>query len=237
MENENYFSWLNDEDSRFLKKWLLWIQTHPSSDLRFNKELKPIRRDILKNLANNILDGKWRSIDIQSIRPLFWSYFRNNKKIPNSKNFDNIKIAIDWETVDISLNESIKLLNFIKSQIDLVLAEILEYRKMFFDDTSDIIYSTGEYSLSYDEQNKHYLSFLENRFLQYGNDFDKDIVDIKKIIYYLILANKLRYESVLYKFSFSGIVQKEFVNIPPSVFLGIIKALELNSNQDLIRKI
>jgi hypothetical protein len=224
------------ENEKFLNNSLLWIKTHPDRNVKFNNQLKPIRRDILDNLKFHITEGDWKLIDANYFKSYFWAYFEKNKDIPNFDVFKNINIRLD-DGSDISLINYIKILNIIRSNINLVITDIQWFKKTFFVDDSQPVYSIWEYSMSIDDQKTRYNSFLQNRFAQYNLTFKNGSSKIKNIMYCYVLKNKFK-NSDFFDFSESkSVIYNNWLPVKLNILSQIIEMLGIWESTYITKKI
>ncbi len=231
LENENW-----KENDKFLNNTLLWIKAHPDRNVKFNNQLKPIRRAILDNLKLNVTEGNWKCINSNYFKSYFWAYFEKNKNIPVFDVFKNINVKLD-DGSDINLVNYIKILNIIKLNIDLAITDIQWFKKTFFVDDNQPVYSVWEYSLSIDDQITRYNSFLRNRFAQYNLTFKNGSSKIKNIIYCYILKNKFK-NSEFFDFSDSkSVIYNDWLAVKLNILSQILEMLGIPENTYIAKKI
>ncbi|MFZ2912318.1 MAG: hypothetical protein WAZ75_04490 [Candidatus Absconditicoccaceae bacterium] len=231
MEKDN-----GKENEKFLNNTLLWIKAHPDRNVNFNNQLKPIRRDILDNLKLNMTEGHGKCIDSNYFKSYFWAYLERNKNIPNFDVFKNINIRLNDDS-SINLVNYLKILNIIRSNIDLVITDIQGFKKTFFIDDSQPVYSVGEYSLNIDNQMTKYNSFLYNRFSQYNLAIKDGSYKLRNIMYCYVLKNKFKNADFFDLSGSESVIYQDGVSIKLNIFSQIIDILGIGASNYIAKKI
>lgn len=231
MEKDNW-----KENEKFLNNTLLWIKAHPDRNVNFNNQLKPIRRDILDNLKLNMTEGHWKCIDSNYFKSYFWAYLERNKNIPNFDVFKNINIRLNDDS-SINLVNYLKILNIIRSNIDLVITDIQWFKKTFFIDDSQPVYSVWEYSLNIDNQMTKYNSFLYNRFSQYNLAIKDWSYKLRNIMYCYVLKNKFKNADFFDLSGSESVIYQDWVSIKLNIFSQIIDILGIWASNYIAKKI
>lgn len=225
------------EDNKFLKRASLWIKAHPDRSVKFNKQLRPIRREIFDNLKLNISDGKWKYIDSYALNDLFWSYFERNKNIPVSDVFESIGVKLNDGDNNINLANYLKILNLIRSNVDLAIADIKNAKNMFLVNNEDAVYSQWENSLNIDNQMTKYNKFLHIWFSQYNMSFKSGLFEFKNIIYCYVLKNKFK-NSDFFDFSESqSTIYVDWIAINLNILSKIIDIIGICESTLILKKI
>jgi len=225
-----------EEDYKFLKNTSLWIKAHPERNVKFNKQLKPIRRQIFDNLELNIYEGKWKCINFDVINTLFSAYLKRDKDIPSSDVLKSINVMFDDET-RMNLFDCFQILNIIRSQIISTVEDIKWFKKTFFVDDWEPIYSVWQNSLNIDNHMTNYNNFLYNRFFQYDLSFKNGSCELKNIVYCYMLKDKFK-NLDFFDFSESkNIIYVDWVAINLNILAKIMEVLNISKNPDIIKKI
>lgn len=224
------------ENDKFLNNTLLWIKAHPDRNVKFNNQLKPIRREILDNLKWNIDQGNWRSIDAYSLNSYFWAYFEKGKNMPISDIFKDINVRFD-DGNNMNLANYFKILNLIRLNVNWIIVDVQSFKKTFFIDDDQPVYSVWEYSLNIDNQMTKYNSFLRNRFFQYNLAIKDWSYKLKNIIYCYVLKNKFK-NSDFFDFSQSkSVIYQDWISIKLNILSQIVDIIGIWDNSYIAKKI
>ena len=224
------------EDYKFFRNALLWIKIHPERNIKFNKQLKPIRREIFDNLKLNISQDNWKCISFDVFKSYFWAYFEKNKNVNVFDTFENIDVKLNDDN-KINLANYLKILNLIKSKINLAIEDIQQHKRIFVVSNGEQTYSQLEDYFLTDNQMKEYNDYLYKKFSKYNANFKKGLFEFDNIIYCYVLKNKFKNSDF---FNFSGsesIIFEDWISINLGILYQIIEMLKIKENISIAKKI
>ncbi|MCF7835314.1 hypothetical protein K9M48_04725 [Candidatus Gracilibacteria bacterium] len=169
---------MNSSDNKKLYRDMkLWMLSHPERDLKLNKELKSKKRELLNLFIKE--DGQY--FDKDKINEIFKVYSKYNKRIPNYDVFAKFDVNVGF-----SLKEYVLFLNALFDIYKNIREEILKYT---LESEEDTIYTEGEKSL--------YIDWMQTRFNQYKIQIEMGNIDIRTLMFYFMLKEKLDIKSDL----------------------------------------